>query len=100
MSILITSANSAKAYQLKNRLKDETVILGDYHDLPGFMLNKGNLIQLPNPHSTAYAHKMLTLCLDNAINIIYVLDSNEVLFLQEARQLFTEYDIQLNCDEL
>ena len=58
------------------------------------------LIRLPNPQSIAYAHKMLTLCLDNAIDTIYVLDNNEARFLLEARQLFTEYNIQLNCDEI
>lgn len=102
MGILITSANSAQAYRLKNELNTDNVILGDYNELPAFMLEPGKMIVLPNPESEAYAHEMLTCCLDNAIDIVYVLDKNEAKSLLEARRLFSEYgiDIQLTYNEV
>lgn len=90
---------SAKAHSLKNQLNHIEIILGDYHDVPAFMLS-GKLIKLPDPAAASYAHQMLTLCLDNRITNIYVLDSNEALQLIEARQLFAEYDIQIHAHEI
>jgi hypothetical protein len=45
---------------------------------------------------------MLALCLDNAIDVVYVLDSKEAELLMESKQLFTEYniDIQLPGNEI
>jgi len=76
VNILITAANSAEAQRLKNKLKGDNVILGDYFELPAFMLN-ANLVKLPNPKSTAYAHEMLTLCLDMQIEDVYLLREEE-----------------------
>lgn len=91
---------SAKAHSLKSYIdKNGHVILGDYHDLPGFMLSD-NLIKLPDPASVSYAHQLLSLCLDNSIGLVYVLDDNEAHQLAEAKQLFTEYGIQINTDEI
>ena len=102
MRILITSAISAKAHRLKSKLNTSGIILGDYHDLPDFMLKKGEMIKLPNPKSIAYQHEMLTLCLDSCIDIIYVLDNKEAELLLESKQLFIEYniDIQITGDEV
>ena len=93
MYTLITAANSAKAQQLKSTLGAD-VILGDYMALPAFML-KADLIQLPNPNSTSYAHQMLTLCLDKNIGKVYALRDEELSLLQEAKLLFEEYGIEL-----
>ncbi|HEY9535891.1 MAG TPA: hypothetical protein VIQ77_15245 [Mucilaginibacter sp.] len=90
---------SAKAYSLKKQLTNGDIILGDYHDLPQFMLSD-KLIKLPDPALASYAHRMLSLCLDNGISVIYVLDNKETDQLTEARQLFAEYDIQINADEI
>ena len=95
MSILITSANSADAYQLKSKLNAEEVILGDYEELPALMLKSGKMIQLPNPKSASYSHQMLTLCLDKGINTVYPLREEESLLLKEAGQLFKEYGINI-----
>jgi hypothetical protein len=103
VNILITSANSAKAYRFKNKLNAvDNIILGDYNELPAFMLAQGKMIKLPNPQSISYTHEMLALCLDNAIDIIYVLDNKEAKLLMESKQLFTEYniDIQVQADEV
>jgi len=88
---------SAKAHSLKKQLisNNGDIILGDYHDLPQFMLSD-KLIKLPDPALASYAHQMLSLCLDNSISLIYVLDSKEASQLIEAKQLFAEYDIQIN----
>jgi hypothetical protein len=102
MNILITSALSAQAHQLKNKLSADQIVLGDYNDVPTFMLSQGKMIQLPAPQSTSYAHQMLTLCLDNAIDILYVLDNKEAEALLDSKQLFTEYniDIQVTANEV
>jgi len=96
VKILITSANSAAAHQLKNKLNEDTVILGDYLDLPDFMVKARNMIRLPDPKSGSYSHQMLTLCLDNDINAIYPLREEEAVLLKEAEQLFKEYNISIN----
>ena len=96
MKILITSANSAAAHQLKNKLNTDTVILGDYLDLPDFMLKARKMIRLPDPKSGSYSHQILTLCLDNDIAAVYPLREEEAVLLKEAEQLFKEYNISIN----
>jgi len=95
VNILITAANSAAAYRLKNKLNSDTIILGDYNELPDVMLKSGKMIKLPNPASVAYAHEMLTLCLDKDITAVYPLNENEQVLLNEAAQLFKEYNIDI-----
>jgi len=90
---LITAANSAEAYKLKNALSSENIILGDYLELPAFMLNSGNMVRLPSPKSIAYASEILTLCLDKEIDKVYALREEEKMLLKEAQQLFEEYGI-------
>ena len=95
MYTLITAANSAEAYKLKNALNAENVILGDYLELPAFMLNSGNMIRLPNPKSIAYASEMLTLCLDKEIDTVYPIRDDEMALLNQAKLLFKEYGIKI-----
>ena len=98
MKTLITAATSAEAQRLKNKLGADAVILGDYLQLPEFMLKAGNMVRLPDPKSIAYTHEMLALCLDNEIQTIYPLREQEKILLKEAGQLFQEYDIIVVCD--
>jgi hypothetical protein len=98
MNILITAANSADAYKLKNQLNTDNVILGDYLELPAFMLNNANMVRLPNPSSVSYTHEMLTLCLDKNISSVYALREEEGLLLNNAVQLFNEYGIEIVHD--
>lgn len=101
MSILITSATSARAHQLKTKLNTDQIILGDYADIPVFMLQPGKMIKLPNPASDTYTHEMLTLCLDNNVTRLYTLNEQEYQVLAAAAQLFNEYGIQiLNGNEI
>lgn len=95
MKILITTAASAQAYQLKAKLNGNEVLLGDYAELPATMLKAGSMIVLPNPADASYAHKMLTLSLDNQIEAIYALQAMEFKLLGEAELLFNEYGIKL-----
>lgn len=90
---------SAKAHSLKNQFSNDDIILGDYHAVPQFMLS-AKLIRLPDPASASYAHQMLTLCLDNSITAIYVLNTTEADQLAETQQLFSEYNIQINTNEI
>lgn len=99
MNVLITSAVSAQAHRLKSRLVADNIILGDYQDLPGFMLTAGKMIKLPKPNAIAYTHEMLTLCLDNAIDVIYVLDNVGAALLMESKQLFAEYNIDIQTGD-
>jgi len=94
---LITGAASAKAYRLKNTLGAKEIMLGDYMDLPYVLVQSGKIIALPNPENAAFTHQMLALCLDKAINKIYVLREEEKELLRNAKQLFTEYDIQIEA---
>ena len=96
MSILITAATSAQAYQLKNKLDGEKTILGDHMDLPEFMVKTGKMILLPKPASASYTHEMLTLCLDKGIDSVYLLRPDETALLLKAETLFNEYDIKLH----
>lgn len=92
---------SANAHRLKTILSTEKIILGDYADIPAFMLQPGKMIKLPNPVSDSYTHQMLALCLDNSISQLYVLEEAEYQILALATQLFDEYGIQiLNGNEI
>lgn len=95
MKVLITGASSAVAHRLKSKLNNEQVILGDYAELPAFMLQGGNMLNLPNPVSDAYTHQMLTLCLDNNITRLYAMGNDEYTILNKAAQLFNEYGIEI-----
>lgn len=90
MKVLITSATSAQAHKLKNSLNDE-VILGDFTEMPAFM----GILKLPSPVTDTYAHEMLTLALDNRIDAIYLLNTQEAAVLLLSEQLFKEYNITL-----
>ena len=96
MSTLITAANSAQAQQLKSVLATEDIVLGDYQDIPDFMVKSGKLIKTPNPNSPAFIHEMLALCLDKGITRVFALRKQELLLLSEATLLFSEFDIQLS----
>jgi hypothetical protein len=98
MNTLITAANSAAAQRLRNKLNSADILLGDHLDLPEFMLKSANMILLPNPASLAYAHEMLTLCLDKQIDTVYALRDEEKVLLNEAEQLFKEYGITIQDD--
>ncbi|MBL4676156.1 MAG: hypothetical protein JKY70_08140 [Mucilaginibacter sp.] len=91
MKILITAATSARAYKFKAGLKEQDVVLGDHGDIPSFT----GMLKLPSPAKETYAHEMLTLSLDNAIDKIYLLDEREWEILQHSKQLFCEYNIDL-----
>jgi hypothetical protein len=96
MSILITAATSAQAYQLKNKLEGKDIILGDHMDLPDFMVKTGKMILLPKPTSASYTHEMLTLCLDKGVDLVYLFRPDETGLLFKAETLFNEYDIKLH----
>lgn len=101
MKILITSATSAAAHRLKSKLNTDEVLLGDYVELPDFMIKSGSIIRLPKPEADTYTHEMLTLCLDNNITTLYALGDNEYKVLIIAEQLFNEYGIELlNTNEI
>jgi hypothetical protein len=95
VNILITAATTAQAYKLKNQLNSDTVVLGDYLDLPDFMLKPGKMVRLPNPQSASYTHEMLTLCLDLGVEIVYLFRELEVELLLKAETLFNEYNIKI-----
>jgi hypothetical protein len=99
MYTLITCANSAKAYALKNNLPGEQVIMGDFEALPEFLVNSGKMIRLPNPVEPSYIHQVLALCLDQNINKICPLRAQEQVLLLNSAQLFAEYGISILVDD-
>jgi hypothetical protein len=92
---LITAASTAKAHQLKNQLQTQKVLLGDYTDLPQVMVKTGKMVILPNPQKETYPHEMLAFCLDNEIETVYAMRSEEAQALAPAGQLFNEYGINI-----
>ena len=99
MYTLITAANASRAHSLKSKLGADLILLGDYEDLPEFLLNSGKMISLPAPGEPSYVHRMLTLCLDKNIDKIYPLRQNEAKLLLNSNQLFTEYGISIIADD-
>jgi hypothetical protein len=95
LKILITAANAAQAYKLKNKLAGADIMMGDYMDLPDFMLKPGQLIRLPSPASASYTHQMLALCLDLAVETVYVFRPEEMELLKQSEVLFNEYNINI-----
>ena len=95
MKILITAANAAQAYKQKNKLSGAEIIMGDYMDLPDFMLKPGQLIRLPNPASPSYSHEMLALCLDLGVGSVYLFREQETVLLKQSEVLFNEYNIKI-----
>lgn len=91
MKVLITTATSARAQKLKKSLLSDEVLLGDHQEMPAFM----GMIKLPNPASDTYTHEMLTLCLDNNIDTLYLLSPHEAQVLLTSEQLFKEYNINI-----
>ncbi|HZX57443.1 MAG TPA: hypothetical protein VFE54_01910 [Mucilaginibacter sp.] len=95
MFTLITAANTSSAYQLKNSLNSENILLGDYLELPEFLVKSGKILHLPEPQSSSYTHQMLALCLDKNIDTVYALRKPEIELLFASKQLFNEYDITI-----
>lgn len=95
---LITGATSARAHQIKQTLGGEA-LLGDYHELPAFMVSTGKMVKLPSPESASYAHQMLTFCLDNSVTAIFPLEEKEASLLAESAQLFNEFNIILHLPD-
>jgi hypothetical protein len=95
VGILITAASSASAYKLKNKLSAPNILMGDYADLPDFMVKSMGMVRLPTPASVSYQHEMLTLCLDKGIDVVYVLTGMELALLRQSEQLFKEYNIDI-----
>jgi len=96
VSVLITAASTAKAYQIKGTINNGEIILGDYEELPEVMIKAGKMIKLPNPNGAAYIHEMLALCLDRNITDLYPLRTIEMQLLKEAQLLYDEYGININ----
>ncbi|MFM6953536.1 MAG: hypothetical protein ACKOWL_00950 [Sphingobacteriaceae bacterium] len=93
--VLITGARLPKAHALKKSLSTETILLGDYCDLPTLPGTQSLFEKLPSPQSQSYIHQFLTSCLALQVNKVYVLDPLEILPLQGAIMLFSDYSIEL-----
>ena len=95
MKTLITAGTTAASYQLKSVSTDSHVTTGDYLDIPEVLVKNGNMLLLPSPSESSYPHLMLTLCLDNQIDTLYVLREEEQRSLADSLQLFNEYNINV-----
>lgn len=99
MYTLITAATSSQAYKLKNTLHSDQILVGDYLELPDLLIKSGMSIILPDPQKSSYTHEMLALCLDKNIDTIYPLRVEEMENLMNAKQLFTEYNIEIRATD-
>lgn len=84
--ILITGANSSKAYQLAHFINNKEIIFAD-SVFQNFLI--------PDENRSSYAHELLSLCLNNNIEEIFPLRIKELKALAEAKVLFKEYDIEI-----
>ncbi|MBC8051838.1 MAG: hypothetical protein H7Y13_02115 [Sphingobacteriaceae bacterium] len=100
MNILITGAVTVQAHQLQRYLNHTgNITFADSVEMP-FMLKNVRFVQIPQGHSQAFAHSLLTVCLDLKIERVYPLRKNELCALSEARQLFDEYGITILVPEM
>src|SRR5437899_7321581 len=92
MKILITGATTSSAEYIYNCLSNESFdpILSDSAPLLG-----EKFIQIPSFTDPAFAHKILTTCLDNKIMAVIPLQAEEVKLLAQAKTLFAEYGIKI-----
>lgn len=97
--LLITAACLSQSHALKNKLKGHTILLGDYHSMPS-LSSQPLFLQLPSPHSAAYVHEFLALCISSEIEQVYVLDRAEIIHLKPSLTLFEEYGIELHFTEI
>lgn len=96
MKILITGAATAYAHKVEKLLSPEyTVITGDSEALPEFMLKAKKMLKLPGVKSPSFAHELLTLCLNEQIDVLIPLRRFELEPLSKARVLFDEYGIRI-----
>jgi hypothetical protein len=95
MPVLITGAADAAAYRLHRSLNIEDVVFADQQDLPQIPFSKTKFIQIPDGNSPAFAHNLLTLCLDHSIDVIFPLRRSELASLATTKKLFEEYQIQV-----
>jgi hypothetical protein len=89
--ILITAANSPKAYQLAHILPQQQVVFADAA-FQQFII--------PDENSSSYAHELLSFCLDHQIEEIFPLKPKEIKALAEAKVLFKEYGIAICIPDL
>ncbi|SMO49292.1 ATP-grasp domain-containing protein [Solitalea koreensis] len=92
MKILITGATTASAEYIYNCLSNQSfeLILSDSAPLVG-----EKFIRIPSFVDPAFAHKILTTCLDNQISAVIPLLSEEVKLLAQAKMLFGEYGVKI-----
>lgn len=99
MPALITGAAAAGAYRLQRALGISGVIFADQGDLPRALFSQSRFIQIPDGRSSAFAHQLLTLCLDHSIDMVFPLRRDELKPLAEAKRLFEEYHIRILIPE-
>lgn len=95
MAILITGAAAAGAYRLQQSLELDEVVFADQQDLPKALFSKTRFFQIPPGNSSSFAHQLLTLALDQSIEMIFPLRRDEIVSLSEAKKLFEEYNIAI-----
>ena len=89
--ILITAANTPKAYQLAHILPKQQVVFADAA-LQQFII--------PDENSSSYAHELLSFCLNHQVEEVFPLKSKEIKALAEAKVLFKEYGIAICIPDL
>lgn len=93
--LLLTGASLPQTERIFNPLNGTFhVFLGDSLDLTG-----ESFIPIPQPDDTAFAHKMLKICLDHEIKVVVPQVKQELNALAPAKTLFAEYGIAVLCPE-
>ncbi|UKJ06158.1 hypothetical protein [Solitalea lacus] len=94
--VLLTGAQLPQTEQIYNALSSGqyTVFLADTSDLTGDFF-----VQIPLYSDSAFAHKILKLCLDNEFKVVIPQIPAEIKALAPAKTLFAEYGIALICPD-
>lgn len=92
---MITGAASAAAFRINRILGFDEVIFADHLDLPLSVFKETRFLKISEGNSSAFAHQLLKICLDNHIEMVFPLRRAELKALAEARILFEEYGIKL-----
>lgn len=100
MPVLITGAATAGAHRLQRILELDQVIFADQQDLPKALFTKTQFFQIAGGNSSAFAHQLLRLALDQSVDMIFPLRRDEIAALSETKKLFGEYNIDIIVPDL
>lgn len=95
-NVLITQGMRPFAQRVAKRLPNTyNPLFASAEDVPYVLINGGNFLKIPDADTAAFIHEVLKRCLDREISTVIPLGIQELYPMAEARQLFSEYGIDV-----